>query len=242
MAGGWIDTTIREGRSQKVSSWHSHAERDIFQRKDNHHLPRHTFSFPEEIRNAVKQYTKSRIERLDPRRYTQEPQYYVALIHDLEGVPYEGAYGFVRFEATAFNDRAPNSSESILGADFAITATISDGNLTVRKAILFQAKRGAIEKMIPSKIEGLKDDIKKMKRWTRSPKVMEILDENGTRQPRIISGNYLIADRKYTSLNLGDYFVRRVLTTFDGDTREFFVDEVQDSSLIKLRIRAGLTR
>lgn len=205
-------------------------------------MPRHTFSFPEEIRNAVKQYTRSRIARLNPRRFNQEPQYYAALIHDLEGVPYEGAYGFVRFEATAFDDRGANSSEKILGADFAITATVSDGDLSVRKAILFQAKRGDIDGMIPSKIKELKDDVSKMKHWTRSPKVMEITEENGTRQLRVISGNYLIANREYTSLNLGDYFVRRVLTTLDGDTREFFVDEVQDSSLVQLRIRAGLSR
>lgn len=203
-------------------------------------MPRHFFSFPEEVREAVKAYTSTRVIKLNPRRYNQEPQYYSALIHSLEGTAYEGTYGIVRFEATAIDDRGPGSAESFSGADFAITATVSDKATNVRKAILFQAKLGLVAEMFPSALADLKDDIKKMKRFTRSPKVMEIPEEDGTRQPQILSGNYILADRKYNSLNLSDYMVRRVLTTFDGDTRTWFVDEVQNSSLPTLRVIAGL--
>ena len=46
--------------------------------------------------------------------------------------------------------------------------------------------------------------------------------------------------KRYKSYELNDYFVRRILTTFDGDTRPDFVDAVQDSRLVKLELIAKL--
>ncbi|HEV7472496.1 MAG TPA: hypothetical protein VGN90_00510 [Pyrinomonadaceae bacterium] len=77
-----------------------------------------------------------------------------------------------------------------------------------------------------------------MKKLTRSPKVMEIVEVGRIRQPRIISGTHVLVDHDYVSETFGDYMVRRVLTTLDGDTRPGFVDGVQDSSLSQLRVRA----
>jgi hypothetical protein len=201
-------------------------------------LPRHAFRFPEEVRDAVRQYVSARVKGVDPRRFRQESHYCIALIHGLIGIAYEDTAGFVQFEVTSIDDRGKGAAESFAGADFVITATVSDNQSTVKKAILMQAKLGDVKSMSPSGLNDLKGQIKKMKLFTRSPKVMEIIEDNGTRQPRIISGTNLLNDHDYTSVDFSDYMVRRVLTTLDGDTRASFVDNVQESSLPELRVRA----
>ena len=203
-------------------------------------MPRHSFSFPEEVRNAVLNHVNLQVGKLNPQRYNQEPLYYSALIHGLEGVVYDGRYGRVEFEATAFDDRGRGSAESLSGADFAITATISSVSLTVRKAILFQAKKGYVEDMSASENTKLRQQLTQMKKLTRSPKVLEMTDRNTNRRLTVISGNILIEGKRFKRINLSDYIVRRVLTTLDGDTRPQFVDMVQDSKLPTLKIKAAL--
>lgn len=202
-------------------------------------MPRHAFRFSARVRDAVRQYVNSRVKGVDPRRFKQEPHYCIALIHSLIGTAYDGPEGSVEFEATSIDDRGPNPAEYFSGADFAITATVSDNRSTVKKAILFQAKLGTVDKLPPSKLEELKGQIRKMSCFTRSPKVMEIVEAGVSRQPRVVSGKHVLNDHKYTSIDFGDYIVRRVLTTLDGDTRPGFVDKVQDSSLPELRIKAN---
>jgi hypothetical protein len=201
-------------------------------------LPRHTFRFPEAVRRAVKEYVEARVKDVDPRRFKQEPHYCVALVHSLNGIAYEGTAGFIKFESTSFDDRGQGSAESVFGADFAITATISNKLDNIRKAILFQAKLGSIDALLPSDLTGLKEQVTKMRTVTRSPKVMEIVQVGVIRQPRVISGNHVLNDEGYTSVTLGDYMVRRVLTTLNGDTGQRFVNAVQDSLLTQLRVQA----
>ncbi len=134
-----------------------------------------------------------------------------------------------------------NSAESRYGADLAITADISDGRQEVRKAILVQARMGRVWNMKPSQMEGLQEQIRKMQQLTRSPKVLEIPTENGVRIPRMLSGSGVAAGVPSAGVPLEDYFTRRVLTTLDGDTRPWFVDAVQDSSLVRVHIRADRT-
>jgi hypothetical protein len=133
-------------------------------------VPRHAFRFPAQVRNAVRQYVDSRARGVNPRRFNQEPHYCIALIHSLIGTAYDGAEGLVQFEVTSIDDRGPDSAEHLSGADFAITASISDNLSTVRKAILFQAKLGTVENMPPSDLSELKSQVRKMRRFTRSPK------------------------------------------------------------------------
>ena len=47
---------------------------------------KHSFSFPEPVRNAVKNYVNSKISQTDPKRYYQEPNYTAALLSKLEEV------------------------------------------------------------------------------------------------------------------------------------------------------------
>ena len=202
-------------------------------------LPRHTFRFPHQVRESVKKYVASRVVAVDPRRFRQEPQYCSALAQSLTGIAYEGSDGFVRFDGTAIDDRGPNSAEFFSGADLAITAAISNKRDRIDKAILVQAKLGAVENLSASALEDLKEQVRKMKQLTPSPKVMEVIEIGTVRRPRILSGTNLLNDHDYVSEELGDYIVRRVLTTLDGNTRSEFVAAVQDSSLARLRVTAS---
>lgn len=201
-------------------------------------MPRHTFRFPQEVREAVKRYVNARVGAVDPRRYRQEPQYYTALVMSLTGIAYEGTEGFVRFDGTAFDDRGFDSAESFGGADLAITATISNNRDRIEKAILVQAKLGRVEDLSPKGLEELKEQVRKMKKLTPSPKVMEIIEIGTLREPRMLSGTNVLNDHDYVSEDLADYIIRRVLTTLDGNTKPGFVDAVQDSSLAQLRVTA----
>jgi hypothetical protein len=201
-------------------------------------LPRHTFRFPHDVRESVKRYVASRVAAVDPRRFRQEPPYCSALAQSLTGIAYEGSEGFVRFDATSIDDRGRNSAESFSGADLAITAAISNSVDRIDKAILIQAKLGSVEEMNPTRLAELKDQVRKMKKLTPSPKVMEIIEIGKLREPRILSGTNLLNDHSYVSEAIGDYMVRRVLTTLDRNTKPGFVAAVQDSSLAQLRVTA----
>lgn len=201
-------------------------------------MPRHVFSFPIDVRNAVRSYVNNRVQNINPRRYRQEPDYVPVLVHSLEGIAYEGNHGSVEFKGTVFDSLGRGSAENRSGADFAITANISDGVTNISKAIIFQAKLGELDSLSPNELKRLEEQIEKMKRLTRAPKVLEISNEGDSRVPSVVSGNAIVAGNEYKNTPLGDYFVRRVLTTLDGDTRDDFVDLVKDSSLPQLRVIA----
>jgi hypothetical protein len=203
-------------------------------------MPRHVFKFPREVVNAIKTHVRKAVEGVDPNRYKQEPQYTTALISKLEGTAYKGEHGSVVFQSTAINDRGPGSAEYKYGADFAITATISDGYTTIKKAILVQAKLGKVEKLSPAKKSELKDQIKKMQQLVDAPKVLEIPEESGRRNPAMISGNRILKDETFTPMELPEYFVARVSTTLDGCTDKKIVETVQHSSLPRVNVTADL--
>lgn len=203
-------------------------------------MPKHAFKFPDEVVKAVRQYVQSAITAIDPARFSQEANYTAALIARLEGTAYKGSLGEISFENTVFDDRGANSAESIFGADHAIIATISDGQTTVSKAILVQAKLGRIDSLPPKKLEALRKQIEKMKKVLPAPKVMEIPESNGKRFPSIISGNRILNGEDYRPMQLQDYFVARITTTLDGCTNPEVVVQVKDSSLRQLRIDARI--
>jgi hypothetical protein len=180
----------------------------------------------------------SAIAKIKPTNFRQEPNYTAALAGALIGNAYSDKDGMVKFEATVVDDRSTNSAESWSGADWVITAEISDSNLSIRKAIMIQTKLGLVENLNKSRRKALQEQIEKMRKLTKSPKVMEVLELDGRREPRIVSGNRVLANQPYRSYSLEGYITGRVLTTFDGDTRPEFVDAVQDSKLSQLNILA----
>jgi hypothetical protein len=199
---------------------------------------RHSFRFPKHIRDAVHNHVTSAIAKIKPTNFRQEPNYTAALAGALIGNAYSDKDGMVKFEATVVDDRSTNSAESWSGADWVITAEISDSNLSIRKAIMIQTKLGLVENLNKSRRKALQEQIEKMRKLTKSPKVMEVLELDGRREPRIVSGNRVLANQPYRSYSLEGYITGRVLTTFDGDTRPEFVDAVQDSKLSQLNILA----
>jgi hypothetical protein len=199
---------------------------------------RHAFSFPEGIREALKNHIEKAVSGIDMKRYLQEPVYTAALAKSLEGTVYEGEDGYVKIQSTIVNAQGSGAAEKWSGADLAITASISKGNQGIRKAILIQSKIGRIDELSPRSRQMLNNQIRKMRNHTRSPKVMEIPVENGQRRPKIISGQRILGNEPYRSYELSDYFANRILTTFDGDTRENFVDAVQESTLTQLKLIA----
>jgi len=200
----------------------------------------HAFSFPEHIRRALRNHIEKAVSEIDMNRYFQEPTYTTALATKLAGVVYEQDDGYIKIESTVVNAQGRGAAEKWSGADLAITASVSKGNQGIRKAIMVQSKLERIEKLSPSRKTELMHQVQKMKQLTNSVKVMEIPVENGQRRPRIVSGQKILAGQHYKSYDLSDYFVMRILTTFDGDTRQRFVDAVQESKLTQLRLIAKL--
>ena len=201
---------------------------------------RHFFSFPPNIRKAVRDHVQGAVAEVSPERFAQEPAYVAALLARLEGVAYQGSDGSVVFRATNINSIGRGAAEGWSGADFAITADIRRNDLTVIKAILAQAKLGGLEDLSASERGRLVGQIQNMRHLTRSPKVLLIRELDGRREPMVASGVRITEQAHTGALSLPDYFVRRILTTFDGDTRPDFVAGVQESSLKQLRVFASV--
>jgi hypothetical protein len=179
---------------------------------------------------------------LDEAHFRQEPAYAAALIGRLVGVVYEDDDALVSFSATSITSIGPTSAERWAGADFAITATVRQGTGAIRKAILTQVKLGGLDELPRAEAERMIAQVWDMRRLTRSPKVMVVPTVNGAREPRMLSGVRLSEGHSSPGQSLPQYFVARVLTTLDGDTRPYFVDAVQDGSLADLRVYAELKR
>jgi hypothetical protein len=201
-------------------------------------MPKHAFRFPPEVISSVKRHVRKAIDAVPPQGYRQEPNYNAALANRLAGTAYEGEHGSVVFRSTAFDDRAPSSAEHRSGADYAITAIVSDGRLTIAKTIMVQSKLGRVSELSDEEREHLKIQIRKMKRLVNAPKVMEVPELDGIRFPQIISGNNILQDSPYTPMSLSDYFVARVTTTLDGCTDPWVIATVQDSSLPTVHVSA----
>jgi hypothetical protein len=199
---------------------------------------RHAFSFPAHIRDAVRAHVQQAIDGLRPGSFEQEPAYTAGLLGRLAGVAYEGPDGSVVLKTTNVNSIGRGAAERWSGADLAITADIRKGDLHVSKAILAQAKLGSLERLPPAEHGRLVGQIREMRHFTRSPKVLLVRELDGRREPEVASGVRIVEELPTKPLSLPDYFVRRILTTLDGDTRPEFVDAVQDSSLAQLHVLA----
>jgi hypothetical protein len=104
------------------------------------------------------------------------------------GTAYTGPDGSVVFTTTNVDSIGRGAAERWSGADLAITAEITRGNLTVRKAILAQAKLGELDDLPSSERGRLVGQVVEMRRFTRSPKVILIRELGDTREPLVASG------------------------------------------------------
>jgi|SRR5699024_1503603 len=193
---------------------------------------RHSFKFPIHIREIVKDHINKAIDKTDPKRYNQESPYISALLAKLEGKIYEDKDYYIEIITTVMDDRGKNSAEHRSGADFSITAKISDKEKNIEKAILVQAKMD--DKQLKGKL--LKEQISKMRKITKSPKVLVINPIGERRDPYVCSGNKIFKNEEFSREKLANYFTKRVMTTFDGDTRKEFVEKIQNSNLPNLHL------
>ena len=181
---------------------------------------RHAFELPPDLRQAVFDHVLRAVGQVEPVRFPQEPAYTAALLHGPAGRSLFRPSGEVEFQVTDIADRGRGSAESWSGGDLVITARISNGATTVRKAILAQAKLGMPWDLDGSEREFLFEQIRKMKRLTRGPKVLAIEEFGDLRNPRMISATAILDGEPTHGYSLAAYFVSRVLTTLDGDTRQ----------------------
>ena len=201
-------------------------------------MPRHAFSFPPDVQDAVRRHVSAAVSSVDPTRFRQEGPYTAALARALEGTAYHGPHGRVLFQSTVVDSDGPGAAERWSGADLAITAEVSDGKTYIRKAILVQAKRGDLTNLPKKERDRLRGQIEDMRKLTNAPKIMDIPAHGHTADPAMYSGIVFAAGDDPKRYRLADYFVQRFLTTLDGDTSSAFVDAVQDSGLTTLKVIA----
>jgi hypothetical protein len=198
-------------------------------------MPRHTFKFSPEFQERFKSEIRQAIVGVDPARFRQEPQYTSAILSRLHGIEVRSDSGeYASVQATDIADRGPNSAEHRYGADFVITATVSDSQRTIRKAILVQVKSKPINKLSNKNMKDLKEQIDKMKKVVDSPKVAGIRKENDQAMLEISSGNRVLNGETYSKTDFPEYLNQRVVTTMDGTTKSEVVDALQESNLKKL--------
>jgi len=200
-------------------------------------MPKHTFSYSKEFLNQVREAVRNVFDVIEIARFSQEASYSSAILSRLHGIEIQSTIGeYVKIESTVVDDRGPNAAESRYGADFSITATISDGNTTIRKAILFQVKSLEIDKLNLSELERLKNQIRRMKNVVDAPKVAGLREEGVKGMFEISSGNKILNDLEYSKTDFPEYFNQRVITTLDGTTDNIIVDGIQESNLKKLDV------
>jgi hypothetical protein len=194
------------------------------------------------MQSAVREYVRIAATKTQPSRFSQEHAYLNALLASLQGIVYNEKDGFVEFSVTSINDKGKGAAEHWSGIDCVITANIKDENNQIDKAIIFQAKRGEIQSLRNSERLRLNGQIRDMKKLSRSPKIIELPYEDSNLIPTVISANRVLSGKTYKQTPLPDYFIQRVLTTFDGDTRPDFVNAVQESSLLRLKLIANIEK
>ena len=195
-------------------------------------MPKHSFKYSKEFLSELKSKIRNAFSVLEPERFGQEPKYTSAILGRLHGIEVVSKYGeYARIKATDIDDRGRNSAEHRYGADFAITATVGDSNQKVRKAILVQVKNQPIDTLTPNALEGLKKQVRKMKKVVYSPKVAGIRRNTGRAMLEVSSGNRVLQGEKYSKSDFPEYFNQRVITTLDGTTDKNIVDSLQESHL-----------
>ena len=204
------------------------------------------------VRRAMKRHVARAQGRLDPTRFAQEPAYVAALLARLDGVVYEGKAGRVEFFSTIVADRGPNSAESRFGADFAIAAHLSQPGSEVRKAVLGQAKKGALDQLRTEERQRFQLQVHRMAAVTSAIVGLEVPRATGDQLiVRVVDVVSVPTDTAEVNLglmrigpprDLADYLTRGIMRCSHGDARDDFVGAVSSSDLSRLQIVATSLR
>lgn len=188
-----------------------------------------------DLLSIIRSHVRGAVSRVDPARYRQEPAYVNAVLARIDGLVYKGIHGEIELRSTVVDDRGPNSAEKQYGADFAITAVISNGNNRVEKAVIGQAKKGRVEELSENESQRLSSQVKKMGTHTDQHVVLEVPKILG--HSPIIRIPYRNRINKYKyPVTLEDYITSQLVQCLHGDRRPEFVVAVQDSKLSRLSV------
>lgn len=200
-------------------------------------MAKHAFKFSKDFHHKVRYKVREAFHNLSINRFNQEPQYTSAVLGRLHGIEvYSDEGEYLKIEATDLDDRGPHSAEKRYGADFVITASVTDGKIKIIKAILFQAKMGSVSELKPTALSNLRDQIRKMQHVSPHPKIAGIVPNNGYTIFEVASGRRLLNENKVPTIPFDAYFNQRVITTLDGITDKDRVDALQYSDLKKLDV------
>lgn len=134
---------------------------------------------------------------------------------------------------TVVTDRGANSAESRWGADFAITASLTQDERTSHKAVLGQAKRGSVKSLSQREQARLELQCELMKSATSSCLILETpsitLDDHFD-TPRV----QILGDDD--SMILSDYITDHLIVCTHGDRRPDFVIRASNSRLNTLHV------
>src|SRR4051812_19044877 len=213
----------------------------------------HPIHFSPESKNGLSRAMNNQLQTVKISRQGNETNYTAAMIHELDDFEYGDDGWSVRSEGVVVDHY---TTEPWAGADFTVLTTISQpGEAVIKKATLVQSKIGTVrpleaemlsrlrkrieakdnQKLTPN--ERLVKQILDMRQLTPSPKILEISRTDGG-IPNVVSARGIFEDRRLQHQTFGDWIARRVLPTFDGDTRPGFTSAVLDTRLNKLLIYA----
>ncbi|WJG22002.1 hypothetical protein [Vibrio furnissii] len=189
-----------------------------------------------EIEKRVKQYFSDACSRLNRVRYAQESAYVDALIGRLDGVlDFGEGNGSIEFTPTVVADRGPGSAESLYGADFSIVFKSQNVEVPISKAILAQAKNDDVDTMPKEEVTRLREQCKKMSRFTNEYIVLEAPKMAGA-VPTIRLGTSGTNAWGKIRMGLDEYFLELVLSCKHGDRRPEFIRGVASSNLSGLTV------
>jgi len=202
-------------------------------------VPRHIINFSDQTKFELEAKIQASLANVKFSRYGNEPNYTPAMVQQLNGLVFHNEECVVKIEGAVMTSVSSKSVEKWSGADCSIVAQITDkaSGLRVEKGILTQCKRGSIAKLTKKERKRLKGQIENMRKFVQHPKVIETPEIDGE-TPIVISGIGILNDRRVQRYNFGRWIARRVLPTYDGDTREGIADMVLDHSLSVLKIFA----
>ncbi|WP_155718706.1 hypothetical protein [Ectopseudomonas mendocina] len=189
-----------------------------------------------EIEKRVKQYFSDACSRLNRVRYAQESAYVDALIGRLDGVlDFGEGNGSIEFIPTVVADRGYGSAESLYGADFSIIFKSQNTEEPISKAILSQAKNYNVDRMPKEEVTRLREQCKKMSRFTKDYIVLEAPKMAGA-VPTIRLGTPSTNAWEKTRMGFDEYFLELVLSCKHGDRRPDFIRGVASSKLSGLTV------
>lgn len=191
-----------------------------------------------EILKEVNTYVINALSRLDRQRYAQESAFVDAFLGRLDGkINFGKNNGLIDLQSTIVADRGPGAAEHKFGADFAILFKSSGGLQNIKKAIIAQAKNGAVEQLSSAEKARLTTQCKKMAEVTQHYFVLEAPIKSYA-IPTIRIGSSQNKLWSSAQVPFDEYIVDNIISCKHGDRRDQFIHAVGESKLSTLKINA----